>query len=128
MILVSLMLSASLAMPISIDRAHSAQDEGGMAERLTVAQKRAAARSLISSANECIARAVRTDPRFTELAHAGEVNELIVESVPSCIDAVRSMIEGHDRLFGQGSGESFFTGPYLDALPEAVNGIVRRSY
>jgi hypothetical protein len=79
----------------------------------------------VSSANECNAQADATDPRFREFAHAGEVNELIVESVPACLDAVRTMIDGHDRLFGHGSGESFFSGPYLDALPDIINGMVK---
>ena len=43
-----------------------------------------------------------------------------MELVPSCVDAVRAMIDAHDRLFGEGAGESFFMGPYLDALPDAV--------
>ena len=126
MILVTLLVSAALTIPVSID--HAGPDlDGRTVERLTLAQKRAAARSLISSANECIASAVATDPRFGKTANAGDINDLIVESVPSCLDAVRTMIEGHDRLFGQGSGESFFTGPYLDALPDAVHGLMQRA-
>jgi len=35
------------------------------------------------------------------------------------------MIETHDRLFGQGSGEAFFMGPYLDTLPRAVTRQVK---
>jgi hypothetical protein len=31
------------------------------------------------------------------------------------------MIDAYDRFFGDGSGEAFFMGPYLDALPAAVN-------
>ena len=30
------------------------------------------------------------------------------------------MIDTHDRLYGDGSGETFFTGPYLDGLPAAI--------
>jgi len=30
------------------------------------------------------------------------------------------MITAHDRYFGAGSGEEFFMGVYLDALPGAV--------
>ena len=43
----------------------------------------------------------------------------------SCADAMRSMIEAHDKLFGQGSGEAFFMGPYLEVLPAAVTKWVR---
>jgi hypothetical protein len=30
------------------------------------------------------------------------------------------MIAAYDRYFGEGVGEEFFTGPYLDVLPAAV--------
>ena len=30
------------------------------------------------------------------------------------------MIDAYDRFFGDGTGEAFFMGPYLDALPDAV--------
>ena len=57
---------------------------------------------------------------FSSLRGA-EFNNLIVESVPSCVDALRSMIDAYDRLFGDGAGETFFMGPYLDGLPAAVH-------
>jgi hypothetical protein len=31
------------------------------------------------------------------------------------------MIDAYDRFFGDGAGEAFFMGPYLDALPAAVS-------
>jgi len=33
---------------------------------------------------------------------------------------VRAMIYAYDRYYGEGSGEAFFMGPYLDVLPKAV--------
>jgi hypothetical protein len=54
-----------------------------------------------------------------------DVNDLIVESMPSCVEPVRSMIDAYDRLFGEGAGESFFMGPYLDTLPAAVHSLVK---
>src|SRR5688572_29399967 len=89
------------------------ESAGAHLRHMSTQQKRAVVRPLVTSANECIARKVSADPRFTTLAHAGDVNELIVESVPSCLDAVRAMIDAHDRLFGEGAGETFFMGPYL---------------
>lgn len=79
------------------------------------------------TANECIARTVATDPRYTTVVLAGAVNDLIVESVPSCINAVRALIDAHDRLFGEGAGETYFIGPYLDALPGAVQEQLKRA-
>jgi len=82
-------------------------------------QKDAMVRPLVSSATECIARTVSADPRLPKLTGA-EFNNLIVESVPSCVDALRNMIDAYDRLYGDGAGETFFVGPYLDGLPSAV--------
>ena len=40
--------------------------------------------------------------------------------MPRCLGAVRTMIDAYDRYFGEGAGEAFFSGPYLDVLPGAV--------
>ena len=84
---------------------------------ISLRQKTAAIQPLIRSATECIARRVAADPRYGETS---KLNDLIVDSVPSCVDALRAMIDAHDRYFGGGSGETFFSGPYLDILPTAV--------
>jgi len=49
------------------------------------------------------------------------LGDLIVDSMPECVTAVRAMIDAYDRYYGTGSGEAFFTGPYLDILPRAVS-------
>jgi hypothetical protein len=86
---------------------------------LTAQQKVAATAPLVRSATECIMRAVVANPRYgTEPAAA--LGDLIVASMPSCVTPVRAMIDAYDRYFGQGSGEAFFMGPYLDVLPKAV--------
>ena len=36
------------------------------------------------------------------------------------------MIDAHDRYFGEGSGEEFFMGVYLDALPNAVMKAIQK--
>jgi len=86
---------------------------------LSAPQKNAAVQPLVRSATECIARAVVTDARF----RAGDVglSDLIVESMPACLGPVRAMIDAYDRYFGEGTGEAFFMGPYLDVLPAVVN-------
>ena len=66
-----------------------------------------------------VTRTVSADPRFPVLRGA-EFNSLIVDSVPSCVDDLRSMIDAYDRLYGDGAGETFFMGPDLDGLPAAV--------
>jgi hypothetical protein len=125
--IVAALVVASLVLPAAIDAAPRPPSSAGL-PHMTAQQKLAVVRPLENRANECIARKVTADPRFPSLAQAGEVNELIVESVPSCVDAMRNMIEAHDRLFGEGAGESFFMGPYLDGLPAAVHKLIAASH
>jgi hypothetical protein len=116
-------LAGSLIVPVAIDRdVQWPPPERGTA--MSVDQKDAAVRPLVSSATECIARTVSADPRFPVMKGA-EVNNLIVESVPTCVDVLRSMIDAYDRLYGDGAGETFFMGPYLDGLPAAVTRRVK---
>jgi hypothetical protein len=95
-------------------------DDSAGPPTLTAQQKVAATAPLIRSATECIVRAVVANPRY-----GGEpivaVGDLIVASMPSCVTPVRAMIDAYDRYYGQGTGEAFFMGPYLDVLPTAVS-------
>lgn len=85
--------------------------------RLSYDQKEAVMAPLIRVTTDCVCRAVAADPRL------GSVNfgDLIVESFGSCVTPVRALIDAHDRMFGQGTGEQFFMGPYLDGLPSTVS-------
>jgi hypothetical protein len=114
----------SLATPAAIDPEPLALSPG---VAMSSDQKRAAVQPLVSSATECIARTVSADPRFAVRKAGAEFNNLIVESVPSCVEALRSMIDIYDRIYGAGAGETFFTGPYLDNLPDAVTQRVKSS-
>ena len=93
----------------------------------TLPQKEAMMRALVRSATACVAHAVSVNPRFAQTAKPGDLNELIVDSITPCAGPIRNMIEAHDRLFGRGSGEAFFMGPYLDVLPATVARIVGTS-
>src|SRR5262245_1286197 len=90
---------------------------------MSMQQKSAAVKPLMRSATECIARIVSSDPRFGQ--PNADLSDLIVDSMPSCAVQVRIMIEAYDRYFGEGEGEAFFMGPYLDLLPGAVSKWVR---
>jgi hypothetical protein len=87
----------------------------------SVHQKEAALLPLVRTATECIARTVTADPRFRTREQDKNIGELIVASMPSCVAPVRAMIDAYDRYYGDGTGEAFFMGPYLDILPTAVN-------
>ena len=89
-------------------------------ERLSLQQRDAATRVLMRSATECIVRTVAGDNRFRRDDPAANLGDLIVDAMPQCLTPVRAMIDAHDRYFGTGSGEEFFMGVYLNALPNAV--------
>jgi hypothetical protein len=93
--------------------------------QMSLQQKNAAIRPLLRSATDCIARTVAADPRLPESLKGGDIRDLIVDSMSSCVGPVRAMIDTYDQLFGEGSGEAFFMGPYLDVLPTAVNSKVK---
>jgi len=86
---------------------------------LTPREKSAATQPLVRSATDCIARAVFADPRYHANDSAG-LGNLIVDSMPFCVAPVRAMIDAYDQYYGDGSGEAFFMGPYLDVLPKLV--------
>src|SRR5579864_1525907 len=90
----------------------------GNATHLTIQEKTAATEPLVHSATSCIVRAVTADPRYGSKAAA--LGDLIVASMSSCVEPVRAMIDAYDRYYGDGTGEAFFMGPYLDVLPKAV--------
>lgn len=86
---------------------------------ISAQEKVAATELLVRSATECIVRAVVADPRYGTKP-AAELGDLIVNSMPSCLTPVRAMIDAYDRYYGEGTGEAFFMGDYLDVLPKAV--------
>ena len=93
---------------------------------LSPQQRSAVTRPLVRSATDCIVHAVVTDPQYAATAPAG-LGDLIVASMPSCVAPVRAMIDAYDRYYGDGSGEAFFMGPYLDVLPQAVVAASRKA-
>ena len=85
---------------------------------LSSQERTAAVQPSVTRATECVARAVAADPRASDASKLGDV---IVDSMPTCADLMRAMITTYDRYFGDGSGEAFFSGPYLDILPTAIS-------
>jgi hypothetical protein len=118
--MIGALVGLSLVTTASIDM-RALTPSGAPAASMSARQKDAAMRPLVRSATDCIAHGVATDPRLPASVQAGDVTELIVDSMPSCLDPVHAMIDAYDRLYGDGSGQAFFLGPYLDALPAAVS-------
>jgi hypothetical protein len=95
------------------------RDNGIGGANLSAQEKSAVTQPFVRSATDCIVHAVFADPRYGK-SEAAELGDLIVDSMPACVPPVRAMIDAYDRYFGEGSGEAFFMGPYLDVLPKAV--------
>ena len=112
---------AAAALLVSVAIAPNANP--ALSPTLSMQQKSTAMQPLMRSATECIARTVSTDPRYGR--PDADLGDLIVDSMPRCAAQVRMMIEAYDRYFGDGEGEIFFMGPYLDLLPGAVGKWVR---
>jgi hypothetical protein len=92
-------------------------EPNGSIDNMSVGQKNTSLQKFVRTATDCIASTVTSDPRFRA---NGDLGDLIVDSMPACLGPLRAMIDGYDRYFGDGTGEMFFMGPYLDALPTAV--------
>ena len=112
---------AGVALTVSVAAGPTLDHDATGVRQLSLQQKTVAVQALVRSATDCIARTVAADPRFRKQAPATDLGDLIVASVPSCVTPVRAMIDAYDRYFGDGTGEAFFMGPYLDALPAAVS-------
>jgi hypothetical protein len=87
---------------------------------LSLHQKNVATQAYVRPATECIAESVMSDARFQKDQPAANLGDLIVAAVPKCVGAVRAMIAAYDRYFGEGTGEEYFMGPYLDVLPNLL--------
>jgi hypothetical protein len=121
--------AALLSLSLAVSTTYEPEDLAPNSYSRTLAQmspqqKFATLRPLVHSATSCVMHAIEADPRFKSAA-AADMNELIVASMAPCADAMRSMIDAHDRLFGEGSGEAFFMGPYLEGLPLTINKMVK---
>ena len=118
MILESL-FGLSLVLNVSLDADLPAANPAAWMQ-LSVRQKDAALLPLVQRATDCIVRKASADPRYSADMRPDEFNDLIVDSITACARPVRAMIDAHDRMYGDGSGEAFLLGPYLDVLPAAV--------
>jgi hypothetical protein len=87
---------------------------------LSVRQRDAALLPLVKRATECILRSIAADPAELDGARAEEIDGLIVEAMIGCRRQLRAVINAHDRMYGDGSGEAFVRGPFMDVLPAAV--------
>ena len=112
---------AGAALVVSVATGPMNEPDVAALRRMSLHQKNSAVQPLVRSATECIARTVAATPGFRKEAPNENLGELIVASMPTCVAPVRAMIDAYDRYFGEGTGEAFLMGPYLDVLPNAVS-------
>ncbi len=115
----------SLVIAVALESPHASLSDSASRMQMSSQQKSAVIQPLMRSATDCIVHAVVTDPKFHPAMLPGDINDLIVASMPICIEPMRAMIGAYDRLYGEGTGQVFFMGPYLDVLPAAVSRQVR---
>src|SRR5262245_56222534 len=72
---------------------------------MSAARKQAGVQNAVSRATECVAHGVSADPRFKGVSDPKALADLIVESVLSCAELMRAMIENYDQIYGDGTGE-----------------------
>jgi hypothetical protein len=120
----------SLVVTVSVDdQAHSRKTYTGLESpaRVLAQQSNTAVRPLVRSATRCIAQIISANPRKRREIKRGNFDHLtqwVVDSIPYCAVIMREMIDTHDRVYGAGTGEAFFSGPYLDLLPSVVETLI----
>jgi hypothetical protein len=92
----------------------------GLGQELTEQQKRRLHLPYIRAATDCYAGAIGASNSALDLAREGKWYDALTSVGNVCNAAAVSLIETHDRLYGPGTGTTFFKGPYLDDLPRAV--------
>jgi hypothetical protein len=92
----------------------------GPVQHLSLQQRNAATQAYVRPATDCIANGVMSDARFRKAHPDANLGDLIVDAVPKCVQPLQAMIAAYDRYFGDGAGEEFFKGPYLDLLPHLL--------
>jgi hypothetical protein len=118
--IVKSLLGLSLVLNVSLDVQTPMPASPAAWSQLSVRQKEAALLPLVLRATDCIVRKVSADRRYSSDIRPSDVNDLIVDSISACARPVRAMIDAHNRMYGDGTGEAFLLGPYLDVLPAAV--------
>ena len=123
--IVESLLGLSLVLNVSLDTQTPPPENRPAWTELSVRQKEAVLLPLVLRATNCIVRKVAADKRYKDDIRPSDINDVIVDSISACSRPVRAMIDAHNRMYGDGSGEAFLLGPYLDVLPAAVVQQVR---
>lgn len=123
------LVAVSLAVAVATSTVTTAMAATGPIDpqprRSGIASPHATLQGMVTATTDCIVRTIAADPRFQQASADAMIGELIVDSMPACAGTVRELIDAYDASFGDGTGEAFFMGPFLDVLPTAATRILK---
>ncbi|GJE26179.1 hypothetical protein [Methylobacterium organophilum] len=97
---------------------------GGVAQARPAARVNTNAEAVLAplreAATTCFAETVMSNPKATRLAQEGRWVEAAGVIGFVCRPEVANMMRTHDRLYGRGTGERYFEGPYARHLDKAL--------
>src|SRR4051794_1642928 len=88
---------------------------------LTEGQKRKLHLPYVRALTDCVANAILANPIAVERARQSEWIAAAKLTGPQCDPAAKQMQGIHDQLYGVGTGDVFFRGPYFEDLPRALS-------
>lgn len=86
----------------------------------TETERRRAHLPFVRAATDCIARSIAANDAALGHAAAGRWGDATSLVFEICRTQLQGMIAAHDQIYG-GGGMSFFSGPYVNDLPRALN-------
>lgn len=89
-------------------------------QELTDGQRRRLHLPYVRAATDCYARAIEANTSALDLARENRWYDAISATGTVCNQALVTMADAHDRLYGPGTGINFAKGPYLEDLPRAI--------
>lgn len=96
---------------------------------LTEAQKRKIHLPYVRAATNCISQALLMAPDAVRLAKQGQWADALWALPKGQCDAELSTLIGtHDQLYGAGTGQTFFAGPYISDLPRALGSRLKGEF
>lgn len=96
---------------------------------LTEAQKRKIHLPYVRAATNCISQSLLMAPDAVRLAKNGQWADAL-RAMPKgqCGAEISTLIGTHDQLYGAGTGQTFFAGPYISDLPRALGNRLKGEF
>lgn len=96
---------------------------------LTEAQKRKIHLPYVRAATNCISQSLLMAPDAVRLAKQGQWADAL-RAMPKgqCGAEISTLISTHDQLYGAGTGQTFFAGPYISDLPRALGNRLKGEF